>query len=1004
MRPKHPLQRRLVAEEFVRIRRADERRRYAASQRRGRVDANPHQIDAVAYALKRIPEGGCILADEVGLGKTIEAGLVMAQLMAEGMRRILLIVPKALVGQWQTELYTLFGFDAKIGTLDPDAFVGEGVFIVNREFAGGVRGAPLISAVDPFDLAVIDEAHEIFSGIYKRFDRKDEYVEESKHTQTAHRVRGLLQERRTPVLLLTATPMQNNLAELWGLVHYIEPNHRLLGSLSTFRKVYVQQSQEDDGLPDELSFELRQRLKYVVQRTLRRQAQEFLEVPFVERQAKTVEYSLTPSERSLYNDITAWLMTPQLFSFTSGTRRLLIVGFHRRMASSLAALRASLDNVANRLREQLAGKDVSAWDQTIDTFAADLEEADGLESTSLGELDLDEEEAPQNDEQRTEDKIQLELNLVDSFIVRARELEYDTKADCLLTALSVIQARQKNGSGTGKVVIFTESIQTQEFLSRLLIDNGYSPKEITLFRGTNNQARAREALKVWQQEVASTLPASQLPTNSVAVRLALVHEFKTRSKVFISTEAGAKGLNLQFCESLINYDLPWNPQRIEQRIGRVHRYGQKRGVTVFNLLDPGNEAAKLTYEILSQKLDLFGKVLDLSDDVLHTPDYDFPESLVSGVGVDLEARIRQIYQQSTSLDDVAAQLRELRDNADRKRCEFDETQERVAKLIESRLDDTVAQIFRRYKEELPACLAEIDEEVDEIFQAYLDAKQIAYERTDSAGLIKYKVESSANLPGEYRSGCEVAIGDVKQLEDGDYLYQGHPLINDAIEESRESTCEVLNVLLMPPKSAGLEQFSGKRGRLRVSKLKYRGLAPVDRLVVTALTEGALDPIEGLAVGDILACRIQPTDPFTVDVEEQLFDECFEETVLEDQSEVTHEEEQIFESRLEQLDRYIEDRILILKQKQGVGLREVEELERRKTRATSPTVLSSLNDSLKKVNRDLDKLDQDIRELRLGKEPNYEAWRESLFERRFRKPDIETVVEVAFEICAEDSTC
>src|SRR5436309_15428256 len=109
----HPFQRRLLAEDFVRLRRADEQRRYAASQRRGRIDPNPHQIDAVVFALKRLPEGGCILADEVGLGKTIEAGLVMAQLLAEGVRRVVVIVPKALLGQWQAELLDLFGIDAR---------------------------------------------------------------------------------------------------------------------------------------------------------------------------------------------------------------------------------------------------------------------------------------------------------------------------------------------------------------------------------------------------------------------------------------------------------------------------------------------------------------------------------------------------------------------------------------------------------------------------------------------------------------------------------------------------------------------------------------------------------------------------------------------------------------------------------------------------------------------------------------------------------------------------
>lgn len=156
----HPIHRRIWAEELVRRPRTDEWLRYAASQRRGRIDPNPHQIDAVLFALRKIQDGGCILADEVGLGKTIEAGLVVAQLLAEGARRILFILPKALLGQWKSELYNLFGLDSREGGPDPARFHGEGIFVVGREFAGSERGASLLNSVEPFDLCVIDEAHD----------------------------------------------------------------------------------------------------------------------------------------------------------------------------------------------------------------------------------------------------------------------------------------------------------------------------------------------------------------------------------------------------------------------------------------------------------------------------------------------------------------------------------------------------------------------------------------------------------------------------------------------------------------------------------------------------------------------------------------------------------------------------------------------------------------------------------------------------------------------------
>src|SRR5689334_19134609 len=123
----HPAQRRWLAEDLVRLRRSDERRRFAAPQRSGHIDANPHQIEAVIFALSRLGEGGCILADEVGLGKTIEAGLVIAQLRAEGARRILLVMPKPLVGQWRQELFTLFGIEARDAKAEPGGFDGDGV-------------------------------------------------------------------------------------------------------------------------------------------------------------------------------------------------------------------------------------------------------------------------------------------------------------------------------------------------------------------------------------------------------------------------------------------------------------------------------------------------------------------------------------------------------------------------------------------------------------------------------------------------------------------------------------------------------------------------------------------------------------------------------------------------------------------------------------------------------------------------------------------------------------
>src|SRR5438552_4878093 len=365
----HQFNLRMLAEDLVRVRRPDDRERYAASQRQARIDPNPHQIDAVIFALRRLREGGCILADEVGLGKTIEAGLVIAQSRAEGAQRILLIVPKSLIGQWQNELLNLFGIQARE---DHSNFVAPGVYLVGRELAGSEHGAEPLAACAPFDLVVIDEAHEIFAGLHKRYGREGIYDDTSDNALMAHRVRSFL--RTSPVLLLTATPMQNSLAELWGLVQYVEPTGTLLGDITTFRQVFC--ADDDRTLVPGQEHELQRRLALVLQRTLRRQAQEFLDRPFTQRRCRLYEYAMSDDERLLYDDVTEYLLQPSLYAFAGRQRRLLLIGFHRRQASSIPALASSLEKVAARLQRLQAGL---RSDETVIDMFRDLEDEEQME-------------------------------------------------------------------------------------------------------------------------------------------------------------------------------------------------------------------------------------------------------------------------------------------------------------------------------------------------------------------------------------------------------------------------------------------------------------------------------------------------------------------------------------------------------------------------------------------------------------------------------------------------
>jgi len=974
----HPIQRLYLAEQLVRLRRADEQQRYAAAQRQGRIDPNPHQIDAVIFALKRFPEGGCILADEVGLGKTIEAGLVVAQLRSEGAAlRVLLVVPKPLLGQWQDELYRLFGIQAVEGNFEPGGFSGPEVFLVGREVAGSERGSEFLREAEPFDLCIIDEAHEVFANIYRRFDKEGDYRSDSPEARIADRVRSFL--RNTPVLLLTATPIQNNLTELWGLIQYVEPTGTLLGNLRTFRDVFC--DGDDRTLVRGQDDELRRRIETVVQRTLRRQAQDFLERPFVARHAQIFEYSMTAREKLLYDQVTAYLLEPQLFAFRGNQRRLLLIGFHRLMGSSIAALTASLRKVAARLERMLAGHTQDQGDTLLD----DLEDDEIRIEPDAGEkaaIDLK--------------LVEKELDRVRSFISLAETLRRDSKADKLLDVMRVIAERPADRQ---RAVIFTESLVTQSYLQDLLLDRGgLLPEDITLFRGTNDSPRAAQALKRWQEEIGDSLPAHQRPSRSVAMRLALVHEFKTRSRIFISTEAGAKGLNLQFCDTIVNYDLPWNPQRIEQRIGRCHRYGQERDVTVINFLAEDNEAQKLTFEILSRKLDLFGKVLDASDVVLHEPSTDTPETLAGAVGSEFEGRLRRIYERARTVGEIEAELRRLREEMEEERKRFEETWARTAGLIETRFDQRVKQAFRRLQVELPPGLARLDEEMDRLMTGYLLALDVPHKKIAVNGNMRFQLLASDRLPDGWREGGIVAIGEARNLEDADALHLGHPLVQAAVSEARDSTRTQAPVAWTLDKTAPQELLAHreKRGRLLLIRIRYEGFERVDRLIPVALIEGELSPLSSESANWLL--EREPLDRpalAKVEIDNVLVDDAVEEMAFTDQIEVTGQEQAPFERNLEQLERYVEDQLLVLRRRLSAAQQSLRAAQDKRDSALGAELRSQAEARVRSVQEVIDATEAEIARLETRDDADYQKWRRRVQQRRDTPPQIHRLLDVEF---------
>jgi len=941
------------------------------------------------FALRRIPEGGCILADEVGLGKTIEAGLIIAQLLAEGANRILIVVPRPLLGQWQAELYTLFAIEAVEAADEACDISGPGIFLVGREYAGGAAGSARLLACPPFDLCIIDEAHEVFAGIHRRYDAHGIYQEDSPQAQTAHRVRTVI--GASPVLLLTATPIQNSLAELWGLVQYVDPSGTLLGALPDFKQLFCEDGEARRLVPEQ-GDELRRRLARVVKRTLRRHAQEFLDRPFVNRSAQLFEYTMTADERALYDDVTSYLLEANTCAFSGNSRQLLLLGFHRRMASSLVALAKSLEGVAARLRSMARGRGIKPEEAPVPpddaAFFADLEDEDDLPDP----VSADDDGAPPSGE-----KLQAELARVEDFARRARALAHDGKAESLLKAVALAASRE---GGSSKLVVFTESLTTQDYVRDLLLERGgFAASEVTCFRGQNTSRRARQALEVWDEEVGSQLPPHATPSRDIAIRLALVHEFKTRSRILISTEAGAKGLNLQFCDTVINYDLPWNPQRIEQRIGRCHRYGQTRDVTVINFLASDNDAQRLTFEILSQKLDLFGEVLDMSDTVLHTPRSERSEELATALGPDFEAQLRRIWDQARTVEEVESELRRLRDSLEDRRRELDEVRERTVGLIESRLDESVRQVFREIRDALPETLAELDRDLERVLLGYLDARQVPYASGEVEGRRSITIAASGRLPSALAQGQRVALGRAHELTDAEPLHLAHPLIEAAVEEARASGTGPYRVRFQLTDDAppALQERHGARGRLCLSRISHRGFEREDRLVVTALFENAevLRPADAALELLKLPCEdVAALDP-PLQVSRVDLDEVVDEELFLDGGAAGKLDQESFERMIDQLDQYMEDRALVIRRARDSVLERLQRAEKRRDGALGADARRKAEAAVERLGREVEDLEERLDRLVARDDDEYLRWRSRAHELRFGAPGVERLLDAEF---------
>ena len=633
-------QARLHAYELTRRRSGDDR--LTAALYTASVDLNPHQVDAALFALHSPLSQGVVLADEVGLGKTIEAGIVLCQLWAERRRRLLVICPASIRKQWQAELADKFSIPAevldrkRIGELRAEGRDplqgGSGVVILSHAFAA--RIGPELGLVS-WDLVVIDEAHKL-----RNAWRPGNMVGQA--------IRRATEGRRK--LLLTATPLQNSLVEVYGLSTLIDDH--LFGDVDSFRARYM------SGGAD-LS-DLRRRLGTFCKRTLRRDVTEYIR--YTDRKAITQPFTPSDDEHAFYESVSAFLQREESYALPSRQRHLTLLVLRKLLASSPPAIAGTLDTLVLRLEGLRSRLPASAApgpsrrltlddddEQFLSEILGDVGDSGGdVDDDGSSELDDD---APdtgvtvpgQLDRARLDD----ELRTLRELRARALSLGIDTKTRNLLVALEIGFEKMADNGASRKAIIFTESRRTQAHLHAYLERSGYAG-QIVLFNGTNQGPEARATLDAWRARNAGTGRVSG--SRDLDVRSALVDHFRDHACILIATEAAAEGVNLQFCSLIINFDLPWNPQRIEQRIGRCHRYGQKHDVVVINFLNEKNHADRRVLELLTEKFELFDGVFGASDTVLGSVES----------GLDVERRILAIYQECRSPDAIDAAFGALR--------------------------------------------------------------------------------------------------------------------------------------------------------------------------------------------------------------------------------------------------------------------------------------------------------------------------------------------------------
>ncbi len=689
------------------------------------VDALPHQIEAVYHVMLRKHRLRFLLADDPGAGKTIMAGLLLKELKYRGLvQRVLIVVPGHLKDQWLREMKERFGETFTV--IDRNvvrASWGRNVWqeypqvITSMDFAKQDDVLAALAEVH-WDLVVVDEAHKMAAYQYgSRTKKTDRY-----------RLGEVLSRTSDFLLFLTATP------------HRGDPeNFRL------FLDLLVPDFFANTELLKE-SVENRENLLFL--RRLKEDLKDFQGRPlFPPRYVFTKTYRLNDDEKRLYNAVTEYVQTQYNKALAAEKRNVAfaLLILQRRMASSVRAVRRSLERRRDRLKQLLRLGRWLAERGTIDEEV--LEDAPELER-----LQKEEELVERLTAAETREELQAEIETLDHLIRLARQAErheVETKLNELRAVIEDERIRQTRE----KLLIFTESRETLTYLAEKLRAWGFSV--VTLHGGMDLESRIRAE-----------------------------HEFMNRAQIMVSTEAGGEGINLQFCSIMVNYDIPWNPNRLEQRMGRIHRYGQRKEVHIYNLVAIDTREGKVLHALF-RKLERIRAALgtDRVFDVIG----DIP------LGKSLKDLIVEAIVRRRTLDEIVAEIEAIPDEeAVRK------TREAMFESLATRHIDVqrVLGEDRRARENRL-----VPEYIEQFFERACRFLNVTLERRrDGLWRLPYVPAEIRNMPLSFRHRFGEVFREYGKIAfdkalarrcNAEFVAPGHPLLEALIERILERASDDL---------------------------------------------------------------------------------------------------------------------------------------------------------------------------------------------------------------------